>query len=182
MLGLPEPAFGAVVAATITGVVSLLSLIVSKEQKVSDFRQAWIDALRSEISTVITHATALEGLSIAEIKELPDLWKHSREDLINANNAIMSIKLRLNPDESECKVILEKLHELELALVTFPIQANVLANIEDSIVLNARILLKREWVRVKQGERVYKIARILAAFVIISGFIILFVSYANNPL
>jgi hypothetical protein len=182
MLGLDQATLSALIAATITGVVSLLGLIVSKEQKISDFRQAWIDALRSEIAAVITHAQSLHGLSIAELTELPDLWKSSREDFVKINNAIMLIKLRLNPDEVESKAILEKLCELELVLVSFPISLTTLTSIENSIIIHTRNLLKREWVRVKQGELVYKVARVLAAFVMVSGFLILFFSYARNPL
>ena len=52
MLNLPDVAIGTMIAAFIAGLVSLLSLIISKEQKVSEFRQAWIDALRAEISSL----------------------------------------------------------------------------------------------------------------------------------
>ena len=45
MFGIPDQAIGAIAAALIAGLISLLGLIISKEQKVSDFRQAWIDAL-----------------------------------------------------------------------------------------------------------------------------------------
>ena len=48
---IPSVAVGAVVAALIAGTVSLLGLIISKEQKTSEFRQAWIDALRNDLIT-----------------------------------------------------------------------------------------------------------------------------------
>jgi hypothetical protein len=65
MFGLPDQAVGAVAAALIAGLISLLGLIISKEQKVSDFRQAWIDALRSDIAAVITHAQSIHGAYLA---------------------------------------------------------------------------------------------------------------------
>lgn len=43
---------GAVGAAMIAAFVSFLGLIIGKEQKTSEFRQAWIDALRSELGFV----------------------------------------------------------------------------------------------------------------------------------
>ena len=61
MLNIPDVAIGAIAAALIAGLISLLGLIISKEQKTSEFRQAWIDGLRSELSLVIAHANALHG-------------------------------------------------------------------------------------------------------------------------
>lgn len=46
-------AVGAVLAATIAGGMSFLGSVFSKDQKTSEFRQAWIDGLRSEISQLI---------------------------------------------------------------------------------------------------------------------------------
>jgi hypothetical protein len=50
MFGIPDQAVGAVIAAIIAGSIALLGLIISKEQKVSEFRQQWIDALRQDIA------------------------------------------------------------------------------------------------------------------------------------
>lgn len=51
---------GAIVAALVAGFFSVLSLIVSKEQKISEFRQQWIDSLRQELSD---HMAAVVSLS-----------------------------------------------------------------------------------------------------------------------
>jgi len=42
--------FGTVLAALIAGVFSYFNLVNSKEQKVSEFRQAWNNSLRSGLS------------------------------------------------------------------------------------------------------------------------------------
>ena len=55
-------AVGAIIAALIAGAFSYFNLVSSKEAKVSEFRQEWINALRSEISmyvSCIQTATAL---------------------------------------------------------------------------------------------------------------------------
>ena len=46
-------------AAFFAGVVSMVGLIIAKEQRVSDFRQAWIDALRGEIALLIGTINAI---------------------------------------------------------------------------------------------------------------------------
>lgn len=52
MIAIPPVAIGAIGAALIAATVSLLGLIISKEQKTSEFRQAWIDALRSDLGSL----------------------------------------------------------------------------------------------------------------------------------
>lgn len=46
--------FGTIVAAMITGAVAYITLVVNKENYVSNFRQDWINSLREEISTFIS--------------------------------------------------------------------------------------------------------------------------------
>ena len=47
------------VAALITALIVFVNLIVSKEQKTSEFRQAWIDGLRTDLSVFFSSARAL---------------------------------------------------------------------------------------------------------------------------
>ena len=56
---IPDVAIGAVTAALIGAIISLVGLIVAKESKVSEFRQSWIDALRSELSAFLTNANSV---------------------------------------------------------------------------------------------------------------------------
>src|SRR5271166_3862254 len=99
MLGLPKESAGAIVAALIAGLISLLGLIISKEQKVSDFRQAWIDALRDDIAVVITHAHAIHGAYLANFPTQRELWNSISADFVAINEAWARIRLRLNPKE-----------------------------------------------------------------------------------
>lgn len=46
--------FGTIVAAMITGAVAYITLVVNKENNVSNFRQDWINSLREEISTFVS--------------------------------------------------------------------------------------------------------------------------------
>jgi hypothetical protein len=101
MLRLPDIAVGATIAALIAGLVSLLGLIISKEQKTSEFRQAWIDSLRAETSAFISHTNALYGVlnPKSRVGNPREIWKISYEDLIGINVASTSIRLRLNVKE-----------------------------------------------------------------------------------
>ncbi len=163
MIELPDVAIGAVCAALIAALISLLGLIISKEQKISEFRQAWIDSLRSEISALIAHANAIYGAGAASFQSPSEIWKVARPDFVGINEAAAKIRLRLNPKESEAKAVLNKIEELE-QLLSPEKQMNYIKinEIEKLLVSEAQILLKKEWARVQSGEIVYRIARVTA--------------------
>jgi hypothetical protein len=80
-------------------------MVVAKEQKVSEFRQAWIDALRDDIADLIAHANLIhaELVKFAEEEE-PDkreYLKRTRDKLCRNKQIPDSYKLRLNPAEEE---------------------------------------------------------------------------------
>jgi hypothetical protein len=60
MFGLPKEAAGAIFAALIAGLISLLGLIISKEQKISEFRRAGHYASRSYTRSYV-RGPAIEG-------------------------------------------------------------------------------------------------------------------------
>jgi hypothetical protein len=58
-MGIPDVALGAVIAAFLTALVTALGLVITKENKTSEFRQAWIDALRADFATYASHIIVL---------------------------------------------------------------------------------------------------------------------------
>jgi septum formation topological specificity factor MinE len=171
---------GLALAALIAGGFSLLSIILSKEKAVSKFRQTWIDELRSDIASLVAHTMEVtanplvvrfnpDGTADA-IQLSPDLYprfySETREDSVRLHQSMTRIRLRLNPHdpEPESAQILELLDDLDNALTNFA-QEGFLRRIEeltDAIEHAAQPLLKKEWTRVKQGERVYRIAKKIA--------------------
>lgn len=49
-------------AALLAGAIAALTLIVNKENKISEFRQAWIDGLREDLTTFFPPAEPAPGL------------------------------------------------------------------------------------------------------------------------
>ncbi|GAB2745763.1 hypothetical protein GCM10027019_26500 [Melaminivora jejuensis] len=163
MPNLPDVAIGAVVAALIAGLISLLGLIVSKEQKTSEFRQAWIDALRSEIAAVIAHTNAIYGAGAANIESSVELWKVVRDDFVGINEATAKIRLRLNPKEAQAIAVLSTIESLENLLQPGQkMDYREINAIEKRLVGEAQLLLKEEWRRVQTGESTYRVARFTA--------------------
>lgn len=169
MLKIPEIAIGAIVASLIAGLISLLGLIISKEQKTSEFRQAWIDALRSELSVLIAHTSAIYGAQVANFQDLVELWKDLRADYFGMNDAIAKIRLRLNPKEPQAQAILATIEALEAYFASGrTLNLSEFDIIEKRLVGDAQVLLKKEWGRVQAGEPTYKIARYAALAVSIA--------------
>ncbi|HJV52664.1 MAG TPA: hypothetical protein VJ652_14450 [Noviherbaspirillum sp.] len=178
MLGLPDIAVGAVSAALIAGLVSLLGLIVSKEQKVSEFRQAWIDALRIELSSLIAHANAIHGAGAANFQSSSEVWKVVRPDFIGINETAARIRLRLNPKEAEALAVLSQIEALENLLAPGQqMDYSQINEAEKKLVVLAQVILKQEWIRVQRGERVYRYAR-FAALLVSAACIIALLAFA----
>lgn len=175
MFGLPKEIAGTIIAAVIAAVISLLGLVISKENKVSEFRQAWIDALRAEIAAVITHAHAVHGAYLAKFQDNSTLWQNVRVDFVGLNEAWARIRLRLNPKERSSIAILRALDEHEGLFPTGGTPDFTKLGMADRKLLEAtNIVLKEEWRRVKRGELVYRGATILAGLLIVGGLFLLF--------
>ena len=89
---------GAVVAALIAAAASFVSMISSKEEKVSEFRQVWINNIREEIS---------EFLALLKIVSACDPINTKDEYYKNMTDKYNRILLRLNPIKD--KVLADKI-------------------------------------------------------------------------
>lgn len=186
MFGLPKEAAGAIFAALIAGLVSLLGLIISKEQKISEFRQAWIDGLRENIALVITHLEAIRGaMHAAQPATAP--WQDRKEHFVAINQAITCVRLRLNPDEDSSQRLLQSLTELETIaqggdIATSPLVGPAVDKLTDC----CNVVMKEEWKRVQDGEKTYRVARygsiaaVVIALVLLSGIIVSSLIHPNT--
>jgi hypothetical protein len=171
MFGLPKEVVGAIAAALLAGLVSLLGLIISKEQKISEFRQSWIDQLRSDIASAITHLLALRA-RVHEARPNRPSVADCKEHYIAINQAITCIRLRLNPDEEDNRALLASLDKIEKVHGSGTIDSSeeLIPEIE-ILTTKARGVMKREWERVRSGELMYRITlyAVIAAFLLIAG-------------
>jgi hypothetical protein len=168
MFGLPDQSVGSIVAAIIAGTIALLGLIISKEQKVSEFRQQWIDALRADIAAFIAHVHGLHGESLVQHPPEQALWVRAKEHFIPLAEASARIRLRLNPKEKESVALLDVLDEIESVFNSPNPEFHTIAALTDKLVAAAQVVLKQEWVRVRSGELIYRIARWVALLVIVA--------------
>ena len=173
----PAP-LGAIIAAFIAGLFSFLGLVIAKENKVSEFRQAWIDALRADIARYSAAVSLLAHAQASWQDDQTITWdqyfKLMQPTVDVALAAQTSIMLRINPNDSDAqlsalnKALLNRIQEITAAINNDEYEEA--ARKAKALHLDATPILKREWGRVKAGERVYAVAKWLAlTFVIASA-------------
>ena len=169
----------AVIAALIAGAFAFFSLVVTKETKVSEFRQAWIDSLRAEVSTYISrlHAVGNLGQYIhekpVEDKYNPELLRERSRMFEESLAAYNSILLRVNPDETkeEAKALNQTFLEALRRAQSYYEAGHVelLDENLEAVASAAAPLLKYEWNRVRGGEPAYVQAKASALAIAWTG-------------
>lgn len=178
---LPEIAIGAIVAAIIGAMISLAGLIVAKESKVSEFRQAWIDSLRAELASFASNLNALSDANVIDFDDAKDRFETLKDHTSKLNESYYSVALRLNVDEPSSVGVRSSMVSLARA-VNNP-AAFVKADFDSEQVEFIRVsnaLLKHEWKRVKAGEKVYRVTRWVAVGTIFLLSLIMFVMIGTN--
>lgn len=183
------PIFGPIIAACIAAAVSFLALVISKENKTSEFRQAWIDGLRQDLAQFAANLRRLEekptyvnwkALTSSNVQDAieaeneralrTDFFAENRLRLLQSRYAI---RLHLNPGEANGEALLA---QVDKALEAYYSSEDVEAELE-SLMKLAQPFLKQEWERVKKGEPVFSrsvlavkwLAAILALLALIGG-------------
>ena len=185
-------AIATITAALITGVIAIVNLTLSKEQKVSEMRQAWIDGLRDDLAKFFAGArfvvVAVQDKHTAEqsgraMTHAPSS-DHVADQIAVIHETLYRIKLRLNREE-ENHIELERLLDAIVktyneASETYTISNPVIKSI--SIATDqARIVLKFEWERVKRGEEAFNKLRnwLLPCILIITAIFVAFIFWSK---
>jgi hypothetical protein len=155
----------ALIAAIIAGGFSVSNLLVSKDQKISEFRHKWITELRKDLALFIAYASQLFS-HIAEADLTDPQGVHQTSDtFINLNQAQTRIRLRLNRVKPLQLAVLTDIQEIENLLKAKGGFANVgESNIAFHKLTNlledhSQTLISHEWRRVKRGEWIYQAAK-----------------------
>jgi hypothetical protein len=178
-MAFPENIFvpiGVVSAAVIAGAIAYAGFISTKESKVSEFRQNWINGLREEISLYIscirvliekiqkdtvnsTHAPSSSMFSRLEHSEL-------YATLLKVKT---SIELRINDKERKKDDFERNEKFLKLIEQNYQNFENMSTDQTDEamrrLILASRELLKHEWNRARDGEKKYQEAKVTSQWV-----------------
>lgn len=171
--------FGAMFAALVAGFFAFMNLIATKEQKVSEFRQDWINSLRDSISCYISSLTYLSTLykhysaKDKKDKDSFEMAKGVEEVYAKVNESYNDIIFRINEHEKCTKgKILNTAFLSALSKTREHYNNNEFSKARsacDPLRDATKPLLKYEWKRVKSGEPNYRFSKYFSAFVLCIG-------------
>ncbi len=139
----------AIGAALIAGLISVVGLMITNQSKVSEFRQKWINELRDDIASVITHGFAIYEWDGKDHKALNKAFS-------GMHRVTARISLRLNPQEKETTLLLSKMNDMRKVLHTEGAEFEDVNLAAQQLTQAGQTILKKEWTRVKRGEPVYR--------------------------
>jgi hypothetical protein len=146
-------------AAVIAASGAFVGMVLGKEQKTTEFRQAWINDQRTDLATMF---------SLSESADL--LADESRLEALHAFDAAHNrVRLRENPVTPEWHYVLEELKTLRAAVARDGNSASVPIARDRAVDLSQK-LLKTEWTRVRRGEQPYPFLKVaIPVLVLIVG-------------
>lgn len=158
------PLISAVAVALIAGLVSLVLAILAKDQKTSEFRQAWIDALREDVADLAGHWFVVTSAAVDHRESgggADEFLNTNQNSLIRMEVCISRITLRLNIKEHQS--LIAKLEGL--GSVAYEGQRKRDDAMSD-IVSASQGILKAEWKRVKRGEWSFRLLKWTSAMAV----------------
>jgi hypothetical protein len=164
-----------IIVALIAAFVSFIGLVISKEQKISEFRQNWIDKFREDVSDLLGAINLIieswitanrPGIQGKKVED--DFIKERSGDIRHINVLIARCKLRLNPEKDTN--LIDKLSELKYISINPKMLSGNNCNILlEDVESMTHALFKQEWERVKEGEKTFRFVKnILFITIIIS--------------
>ena len=161
-----------IIVALIAVVVSFVGLIITKEQKTSEFRQKWIDEIRFDIANLMGCLSQYTTKWIVlENTGLTDVRKAFLKDNISIINEIYvllyRIELRLNPIKD--KSLIDVLKHIE-EMIQSPKKMDHDSLFEDltgQLKSQSHEMLKKEWTRVKDGEPIFRTTKYILGLVLL---------------
>lgn len=165
-------------AAVFVGWSARSGLVASKENKVSEFRQLWINSLRDELKTLLACARVVirsaqeQRNGPVENKSMEFTPSKIQDIRYKFAESFHAIELRLNPDQEDHNELIRLLNSVKNQTQAFisdnsATPALSINAIELSVKQGAKVL-KSEWITVKTGELAYRKAlRLTDTFLVI---------------
>jgi|TARA_R100000501_G_C2624504_1_gene117794 hypothetical protein len=151
---------GAICVALIGAFATMCGLLIAKENKTSEFRQVWIDALRSEISQLLVQFNAIQDATKLNYQDLDTKVSVLGPLYADLNEATFKISLRLNSEEVLSQRVLRALNDLQqMGLDEGRLTSSDITPLEAELLEASKELLKAEWKRVKAGEPIYRLVK-----------------------
>ena len=173
------PALATIAAALVAGGISFISMMVAKDQKISEYRQDWIDSLRTELGEYLALFVTLASYELMALNESEEKHKEyiklQHDNWVKLNNLDTCITLRLNPVE-HIKLIslIDKATHLAADIKDNNVTYEKIEALSSSITEESQKILKSEWKRVKRGEISFFITKWIALLIVIIASVVIY--------
>lgn len=166
---------GPVASAIVAGAVAFLATVLSKEGKISEFRQAWIDEIRQDIADLAAVVMTTDDAMAHMIREgnelqVPQFIFEHHQDFTNIAACAVRIELRLNPKEH--KKLIELVRLVGTSSTARRGDIGETLNQCNALVAESQTVLKHEWRRVKRGELVFFVTKWLSLLVAVAAVVL----------
>jgi len=137
----------------------ICAAFIARGVKVSEFRQAWIDGLRSDISEYISKSHEWIDLYLvfnAETEQKKKAEIHPKLERLkyDALHIHSRISLRFKPYDKDANDVLKQLLDLlDPSKLDSTCEYSSWRGLSDKVVLQVRVLLKEEWEKTKNPFR-----------------------------
>lgn len=187
------PVIGTVAAAIVAGGIARANLIASKETKVSEFRQAWINALRDDLAALFSNtrtlARSLQEFRAPQCDETEKFGIDKTKITVVRHDAAETyhrIRLRLNASQDDHKELLRLLSSMMGAQQGYIVNkdgdvAGPIAAVEKAASYAGGVL-KNEWETVKLGERAYRDSLLATKCTLVGSFAVLAIIVVGLPI
>lgn len=184
--GVPPYAIAVVAASALGGLIAMANMVVGKEQKTSEARKDWIDGLRANLAAFFAHAQLLSLLWESKLQTVTtkddEHGKLRAEDVLkfrsdhkelygNMLAAFHDVQLRLGTNPKEFESLRSELDEIYKAFEGNTPDCHLqFKRKELSLRDKSSLAMKREWEKVRDGEKSFLIVkRFLYGLVIVLG-------------
>ncbi len=141
-----DAGIASVVAAIIAAAAAGVGLVITKENKTSEFRQAWIDGLREELAELMENFLQLRTTPPEKLPEVA-----GKIYFLSAKVKLRLSSKNLTNEESQLLKIIEDY------ILKMDRSSNITDVVRQYFEYSSSIL-KTEWERVKRGEKKYRVA------------------------
>jgi hypothetical protein len=157
---------GAILTAVVAASAASLAAVVTKDAKISEFRQQWIDAVREDVSKYCSVCQAFYWCVRGYDGRPPFNQKQSQpvtlDDLLTLDREIthleFRIKLRLDPQKPDSIDLISSMDKLTTLAAGGGNQYSELETGTEKVLLFSQIVLDKAWVRVRRGEHRFQAA------------------------
>ena len=127
---------------------SFISTLLTREHKISTFRQEWIDKVRNILSETLTQGEVYADVAYQKNEE-------AYREKIKLIGLICQLKLFLNRAEEPSKSVMEKIEVIPGEYFGKSGGRQEYAKLKNDLAELMQDLLKEEWNRVRDGELIW---------------------------